>query len=111
MKLLIVGSRCITNFDISSYIPENTELIISGGANGIDMLAEQYADKHRISKLILRPQYGKFRCAAPLKRNETMVDLCDKALIIWDGVSKGTKYTIDYAMKQEKILDIIIVYD
>ena len=53
MKLLIAGSRSITNFDISPYIPENVELIISGGASGVDTLAEQYADEHKISKLIL----------------------------------------------------------
>jgi len=109
MKLLIAGSRSITNYDISPHIPEDTELIISGGANGIDMIAEQYADKHRISKLILRPQYNRYRRAAPLKRNDTMVDLCDRVLIFWDGVSKGSKHTIDYAKKQNKPIDIVNV--
>ena len=84
-------------------------MIISGGANGIDMIAEQYADKHRISKLILRPQYNRYRRAAPLKRNDTMVDLCDRVLIFWDGVSKGSKHTIDYAKKQNKPIDIVNV--
>ena len=109
MKLLIAGSRSITNYDISPHIPEDIELIISGGANGIDMIAEQYADKHRISKLILRPQYNRYRRAAPLKRNDTMVDLCDRVLIFWDGVSKGSKHTIDYAKKQNKPIDIVNV--
>ena len=45
MKLLIVGSRSIVDFDFSPYIHENTELIISGGAGGVDTLAEKYADK------------------------------------------------------------------
>lgn len=45
MKLLIAGSRSITDIDISSYIPADVDLIISGGANGVDTLAEQYADK------------------------------------------------------------------
>lgn len=75
MKLLIAGSRSITYFDISPHIPPETELIISGGANGIDTLAENYADDHRISKLIMRPQYSKYKKGAPLKRNDMMVDL------------------------------------
>ncbi|MCC8161147.1 MAG: hypothetical protein LIO53_07580 [Oscillospiraceae bacterium] len=50
MKLLVVGSRSITNIDIAPYIPKDTDTIISGGANGIDTLAEQYADKHKLSK-------------------------------------------------------------
>lgn len=109
MKLLIVGSRSITNFDISPYIPAETELIISGGADGTDTLAEKYADKHRISKLILRPQYKLYRRGAPLKRNDRMVELCDKALVFWDGVSRGTKHTIDYAQKLGKPVEVIIV--
>ncbi len=107
MKLLIAGSRSITDIDISSYIPADTKLIISGGANGVDSLAEQYADKKRLSKLILRPRYDLYRRAAPLKRNDKMVDICDKVLIFWDGVSKGTKHTIDYANKIGKPIEII----
>lgn len=45
MKLLIAGSRSITDIDISEYIPADTSLIIYGGANGIDSLAEEYAFK------------------------------------------------------------------
>lgn len=109
MKLLIAGSRSITDIDISEYIPADTSLIISGGANGVDTLAEQYADKKRISKLILRPRYDLYRRAAPLKRNDEMVEICDKVLIFWDGVSKGTKHTIEYANKIGKPIEIITV--
>ena len=77
MKLLVVGSRSIEKFDLSPYIPKNVELIISGGASGIDTLAEKFADRNKISKLILRPQYHIYKKAAPLKRNEKMVDLAD----------------------------------
>ena len=45
MKLLIAGSRGIKNFDLEKYVPEEVTLIISGGAAGIDALAEEYADK------------------------------------------------------------------
>ena len=107
MKLLIIGSRCIESFDLSDYVPESTELIISGGARGVDSVAEKYADDHNISKLILRPKYQKYGKAAPLKRNEQMVDLADEILVIWDGVSKGTKYTIHYAIKHNKTINII----
>lgn len=109
MKLLIAGSRSITDIDISEYIPADTSLIISGGANGVDTLAEEYADKKRISKLIFRPRYDLYRHAAPLKRNDKMVEICDKVLIFWDGVSKGTKHTIDYANKIGKPIEIITV--
>ena len=107
MKLLVVGSRSIENFDLSQYIPKETEIIISGGASGIDSIAEQYADKHKISKLIIRPKYKTYGKSAPLKRNEIMVDIADFVLVIWDGKSKGTKHTIDYAKKQNKNLEVV----
>ena len=45
MKLLIAGSRSIENFDLTNYIPPETDLIISGGAKGIDEIAENFADQ------------------------------------------------------------------
>ena len=64
MKVLIAGSRTIDIFDLSPYIPKETTLIISGGAPGIDTLAEKYADEHKISKLILlhRSDRGDMLC-------------------------------------------------
>lgn len=107
MKLLIVGSRSIKKYALEKYIPDDTTMIITGGAKGIDALAEEYADKKHLSKLILRPQYNIYGKGAPLKRNEKMVEYCDKALIIWDGHSKGTEYTIRYANKSGK--EVILI--
>ena len=109
MKLLIVGSRSINHFDLSPYISSEVDTIISGGATGIDCLAEKYADLHRLSKFIVRPQYNIYGRASPLKRNELMVDIADAILIIWDGHSKGTFHTINYAIKSSKPLSIIQV--
>ena len=107
MKLLIVGSRSITEFDLSPYIPPNVDTIISGGANGIDSLAEKYADDHRISKYILRPKYNLYGRASPLKRNEQMVEMADLVLIIWDGHSKGAQFTLKYAKKMNKQFTLV----
>ena len=107
MKLLIAGSRSIKDFDLSPHVPKDTEIIICGGAGGVDTLAEEYADKHKISKLVLRPQYAIYGKGAPLKRNEEMVRIADAVLIIWDGKSRGTAYTADYARKAGKPVLII----
>ena len=109
MKLLIAGSRCIKEFDLSVYIGGEVDTIISGGADGIDSLAEQYADSHHISKYILRPRYDLYKRAAPLKRNEEMVRMADQILVIWDGKSKGTEHTIKYAEKINKPITVIIL--
>ena len=109
MKLLIAGSRSIENFDLTNYIPPETDLIISGGAKGIDEIAENFADQHKISKLIIYTRYDIYGKAAPLKRNEKMVDLADQILIIWDGISHGTKHTVSYAQKKNKNIVLLII--
>jgi len=105
---LIVGSRSVKRFDLSKYVGNDAELIISGGAKGIDSIAEEYADKNKISKLIMYPDYKSFGKAAPLKRNERMVELSDVVIAVWDGASRGTKYTVDYARKQNKKIILVL---
>ena len=107
MKLLIVGSRSIEKFDLSLYIGADVDTIISGGANGIDALAENYADQHRLSKYIIRPRYELYGRAAPLYRNKQMVDMADSILVIWDGRSRGAQSTIKYAKDANKEITVI----
>ena len=109
MRLLIAGSRSISCFDLSKYVPNDVSLIISGGAKGVDAMAEEYADQHRISKLILRPRYDLYGRSAPLKRNEMMVELADAVLVIWDGISRGTEFTIHCAEKAGKKVEVVTV--
>lgn len=108
MKVAIIGSRSLTNVEISKYIPENVTEIISGGAKGIDTLAEEWADKNGIPKTIIKPEYEKYKRGAPLKRNEKIVESADIIIALWDGKSRGTKFTIDYAKKLNKEVKIYI---
>lgn len=67
-----------------------------------------YADKHKLSKIIVRPDYQRYKRGAPLIRNNTMVEMADSILVIWDGKSRGSKHTIDYAKKLNKDINVII---
>ena len=107
MKLLITGSRSITSFDLSPYIPDEVDLIITGGAKGIDTLAEAYAKERGIPTLTVKPRYERYGRAAPILRDEAMVDMADAVLVIWDGVSRGSRHTADYARKQGKPLTVV----
>ena len=109
MKLLIAGSRDIDDFELDEYIPGDVDLIITGGASGVDSLAEKYADKKKISKLILRPDYKRYGKAAPIMRNKRMIEIADMVIVVWNGHSRGTKATLDYARKAEKKLLLINV--
>ena len=106
MKLLIAGSRSIKSFDLSPYVPADADLIITGGARGIDTLAEAYASERGIPTLTVKPCYERYGRAAPILRDEEMVDMADSVLVIWDGVSRGSKHTADYARKKGKPLTV-----
>ena len=94
---------------IEAFVKNETELIISGGAAGVDKEAVAYADSHGISKLILRPNFIKHGEDAMLFRNRRMLELCDRAVIIWDGSTNGTKQLLDHASKTDKDVTLVIV--
>lgn len=98
MRIAIIGSRSL-NVCIDQYVPQNTELIVSGGAKGIDQIAEDYADRKGIEKLIIKPNYQKFGRGAPLVRNKEIVENADLILAFWDGKSRGTMHSVKYAME------------
>lgn len=108
MRVAIIGSRKL-NVDIDKYIPKDINLLISGGAKGVDALAEMYAEKNGIEKLIILPDYKRFGKSAPLKQNEQIVSNADIVIALWDGISRGTKFTIDYALKQNKKVIVYLI--
>ena len=99
MKLAIIGSRGITDIDLSALVGDEVTEIVSGGAKGIDSLAAEYAEQNQIKLTVFLPDYKKFGRGAPIKRNYEIVDYSDEVLAIWDGVSRGTKSVIDYCKK------------
>lgn len=96
LKIAVIGSRNLV-VTIERYIPSEITELISGGAKGIDSLAEQFADQNCIPKQILKPEYDKYGRKAPLIRDRQIVDCADLVVAVWDGFSSGTWYTINYA--------------
>lgn len=100
MRLAIIGSRSCLPIDIASYLPFVPDIIVSGGAKGADTYAKEYALERDIPIVEFLPDYGKYGRKAPLIRNIQIVDNSDFVLAFWNGTSRGTKFTIDYAEKR-----------
>ena len=109
MKILIAGSRSITSFDLAPHVPEGVELVITGGAKGVDTLAEEFARERGIPTLTVKPAYERYGRAAPIRRDEEMVDMADAVLVIWDGVSRGSRHTAEYAKRKGKPVTVVSV--
>ena len=107
MTLAIIGSRDCPAVDIEAYIDEMPDAIVSGGAKGADTYAREFAIKKGIRLIEHLPDYAKYGKVAPLVRNRQIIDDCDKVLAFWDGKSRGTKQTLDYAERKDKPIKII----
>ncbi len=101
----ICGSRSIDYVNLDMFInPESCGAIVSGGAIGIDSLAKNWAFRHKIEYIEFKPNYEIWGKQAPLERDKDMVDFCDVVIAFWDGVSSGTQFTFNYALKQQRII-------
>lgn len=115
MRLAIVGSREINNPEILMtelkkvpHLEQVTE-IVSGGANGIDSLAKQYAEENGLKLTEFLPDYKSFGRCAPLARNTQIVEYADVVLAIpVKGSSRGTR---DSMRKAEKFGKRLIVHE
>ena len=109
MKTAVIGSRGITDVNLSEHLPEGTDEIVSGGAKGVDTIAREYALANGIRLTEFLPDYARYKRGAPLKRNEQIIEYADVILAFWDGQSKGTKFVIDKAEKLGKDVRVIVI--
>lgn len=115
MKYAIIGSRNCGAVDIASMVAAaaasfgTPTAIVSGGARGVDTLAETYAADNGIEFIKITPDYAQYGRAATFIRNRAIVDKADCVVAVWDGKSHGTKYSVDYARKKGKPIKIFMV--
>ena len=107
MKIAIIGSRNIVVKNFEQYVLQADE-IVSGGAKGVDSCAAEYAKSHGLKLTEFLPNYERYGRAAPIKRNQQIVDYADEIFAFWDGKSKGTLSVINYAKKTNKKCSIIL---
>lgn len=105
MKVAIIGSRTFNDYNflketLEPYI-ENITMIISGGADGADSLAEKWAKKSEKDIMIYNPKWSLYGKRAGYIRNKKIVENCDALLAFWDGKSKGTKSSLDLCEELE----------
>jgi len=112
MKLAVIGTKKFNDFTfLSSTLKKipNIDMIISGGARGIDSLAKNFAIQNQIEFMEFPPDNKKFGDKAKHIRDKLIVEKCDELIAFWDGECEGTKYTMNYAKQLKKPIKIIQV--
>lgn len=112
MKVAVIGSRSAgeeTYEMILNELPSGCSEIVSGGANGVDLLARRAAKRLGLKYTCCRPNYRRYGRAAPLVRNGEIVALADCVLAFWNGYSKGTRHALACCIRQRKPFRIYLL--
>jgi hypothetical protein len=109
VRTIICGSRNISNFDILEHaiVAAGWEIsvVISGGARGVDTLAETWARLNAKPLEVFKPHWRLGRHAGVL-RNLEMISVAEAMIAIWDGASPGTFHSIQNARKSNLVLSV-----
>lgn len=108
MKLIIAGSRTITDYNYikgaiveSGWLDEITE-VVSGMARGIDTLGIKFAKECNITVKEFPADWKTYGNSAGHKRNYEMGVYADKAIVIIENESKGSRSMIKIMRELEK---------
>ena len=115
MKIVIAGSRSITDYDVIKKTLKNgigtiTE-VVSGAANGADRLGERWAEENNVPLKKFPADWNKYKKAAGPIRNKQMAEYADAAVIFWDGKSRGSVNMAEQMKKLGKPYYIVKVID
>ena len=114
-KIAIVGSRNFNDFDLMNkvvfqgYIEKNglyaeDVMIISGGANGADKLAEKLAQLRGYKLVVFKADWNKYGKKAGMIRNQYIIESADVVFAFWDKKSSGTANSIQRSVSLGKEL-------
>jgi len=91
MKIAVVGSRTFTNQEfafstLDKYIGRDRgHSVVSGGARGVDTLAEKWAKNRGIPVQVIPAEWERYGRSAGFRRNGEIVNRCDGMVAFWDG--------------------------
>ena len=116
MKTIVAGSRSIENYEEVKKAIENaakkgiviTELV-SGCAIGVDRLGEKYALESGIPIERHPADWDKYGKSAGYKRNAEMVKVSEALILIWDGMSNGSRNTLKLANERGLAVHVHLV--
>lgn len=109
--LLVAGSRTFNDYELMDSTLDNLLqnvsediVIVSGGAQGADKLAERYAIEHDYQLRVFPADWDRFGKSAGYKRNRQMHEFIATSerrgcVCFWDGESRGTKH--NFALAKE----------
>jgi hypothetical protein len=112
MNVIIAGSRDIEDYNALKQAIKDSgfkiKRVISGKARGADRLGERWAMENGIEIHGYRAKWEKWGNSAGFKRNQDMAMAADAAIVLWDGMSKGSNHMINIMKAMKKPVHVHI---
>lgn len=119
MKIAVVGSRWYTDYKefaekLHGLMSPPGVVILSGGARGVDVMAQRYANDNGFDFVLFKPYHlidstVDYSPKYFFTRNKQIADNADWVIAFWDGESSGTRHIVEYCQRNRKRLEIIEV--
>lgn len=113
MRVIVAGSRSIRDRLVIEKVIADSGFdireVVSGGAKGVDRLAEDWARARGVAVRVFRPDWQRFRRGAGLARNREMAVYADALVAVWDGESRGTAHMIEAMRARRKPVHVGVV--
>jgi len=110
MRIAIVGSREYADlWRVPAFVRGLAEgdVVISGGAFGVDTLAANVARTVGLVVIECLPDYATHGRRAPLVRNKQIAQHCERMVAFWDGESTGTAHAIRCARELGRAVEVV----
>ena len=111
--VLVFGSRTFDDYErmcevLDELYPDPSKIVvIEGEAPGADRMSKRWANERGAEVLPMAADWSRHGGGAGFLRNSMMVEHCTEGVGFWDGVSRGTKDTIDKLKKAGKKCTVI----
>lgn len=100
MNIAIIGSREYPDWrvihDFVYTLPHDTT-VVSGGARGVDRVAESVAKERGLATRIFPADWNMFGKRAGFLRNQDIINAAEIVVAFWDGTSRGTAHSLGLA--------------
>lgn len=111
--LVVFGSRTIEpHFDLLDALSYTHNVgfdtIISGGARGVDWIAELWAVSKGKDFIPFPADWNMYGKSAGMRRNARMAAYATHGIAVWDGASRGTEAMLNMMRQRQKPVAVYI---
>jgi hypothetical protein len=112
MRIGIVGSRHFPELErVADYVRSlpATSSLVTGSASGVDATATRAARDRGLPVRVLGASFEEAADAGTaVERNLRLVSSCDVLVAFWDGVSQGTRGTVERALDSGREVHVFV---